>query len=162
MSRLSVPTLMIAAALSLGAASAHAGGNDRSGSTISEISQILDELGSVPQRFMPEPRPRPRGGQHSAVIQRGNDNSLHVAQQGLGGRNAIHASQNGNANRAGARQYGSNNTALIEQRGNANRATDLTQIGRGHVAVWRQIGSNLGGISITQTPGAPPVIVTQR
>jgi len=164
MLRLPVRTLVLAAALALGAAPALAGGNDRLVGPISAMTQVLDELGSARTRFTPEPRPRPRhhAHQHSVVTQRGNGNSLHISQQGGGGNNTFRGTQIGNDNHAGARQVGTDNTALIEQRGNANRATDLTQIGRGHVAIWRQIGNNLGGISITQTPGAPSVVVTQR
>lgn len=145
---------------------------ERDRPALSEVVQILDEMragrlrAEIPDSVaghVPLPPARPgRGAQHHAfVLQQGDHNRIAVTQGGPGG-NHFTGLQRGKRNTAGAHQFGSDNAAVIVQRGNDNTATDLTQIGHGHVAIWRQIGNNLGGISITQTPGAPPVIVTQR
>jgi len=137
---------------------------DATGATddpISSIVQIEDDarFGSVAVISAP-PASRTRQTRNAVLLtQRGEGNVFRVVQEGRA--NVLAASQLGERNDGDATQIGLLNNARIVQVGKNNTADGLLQVGVGRVAVWRQIGNDLGGVSIRQGPTSPPVMVTQ-
>jgi len=124
------------------------GGSATHGSNVAQISQFQDgNVVSVVQQSIYANLFPGRSDNVFSAVQNGQQNSAFAEQFGAANDGAIE--QTGDGNSAVLGQYGASNSSLISQTGNGLTAQSL------------QFGDFTDPITITQTPGAPPVFVTR-